>query len=71
MRTQRVQPLVLRGDLTGELAALDVSAGYVVLDLEQAGPALLNFLDGAGHAALLLHSWCNSDAAVVLAQSSS
>src|SRR5207244_4975307 len=54
---QRVQPLVLRCDLTGQVPPLGLPAHYVVLDLEKAvpvGEALLN----RGHAALLLHSMC-------------
>src|SRR5207344_210181 len=53
-RSQRVQPLVLRFHIAGEFAALGFSASDGVLDLEQGIPAADAFLDGGGHAALLL-----------------
>ena len=48
-----MQALVLRRDLAGELLAIDVTACDVVFDLEQALAVADDFLDGAGHAALL------------------
>jgi penicillin-binding protein 1A len=70
-RAEGVQPLVLGCDLAGQLIALGLPLGHIVLDLEQAVPVADAFLDGAGHAALLLHFAVPTDAAVVLAESSS
>jgi hypothetical protein len=58
-----VQPLVLRCDLAGQLGALGIPPGYVVLHLQQGVPVGEALLDGAGHAALLLS--LIRDAAVV------
>jgi hypothetical protein len=48
-----VQALVLRRDLAGELLAIGFTASDVVFDLEQTFAVADDFLDGAGHAALL------------------
>jgi hypothetical protein len=55
-----VQPLVLRFNIAGELGALDLPTVHVVLDLEQGVPRSDAFLDGGGHAALLLDSSCRT-----------
>src|SRR5207248_11681454 len=70
-RAQGMQPLVLRFDLAGELAALRFPTGNVMLDLEQAIPVGEALLDGAGHDGAPPPLAVPTDAAVVLAESSS
>src|SRR5581483_8151379 len=54
---KRLQPILLRGDLPGQLGACGLTPGLLVRDVaEQALPAVKALLDSAGHAALLLNS---------------